>query len=72
MRRGVRAGELDDPFPELTAGCIPGMVRSVMLFGPKEAGETEIAARLVRLLERGVGRGTRGKQVSKTCHREKT
>lgn len=56
IRRGVRAGELDDPFPELTAGCIPGMVRSVMLFGPKEAGQAEVTANLVRLLERGIGR----------------
>jgi hypothetical protein len=54
IRHGVQVGELDDPHPELTAGCIPGLVRSVMLFGPKGLGEAELTSRLMRLLQHGI------------------
>ena len=32
--RGLGNGAFDDPRPDLTAACIGGMVRSIMLFGP--------------------------------------
>ena len=54
IRRGNRRGELCDPYPELTALCIGGMVRSVMLFGPKGVGEDEVSSQIFRLLERGI------------------
>jgi AcrR family transcriptional regulator len=54
IRRGIRRGELCDPHPELTALCIGGMVRSVMLFGPGGLNEGEVASHIFRLLERGV------------------
>ena len=54
IRRGIESGELCDPHPELTALCIGGMVRSVMLFGPKDAGEEEVASQLLRLLTHGI------------------
>src|SRR5688572_10354326 len=54
IRRGIRQGELCDPHPELTALCIGGMVRSVMLFGPKGLTEHEVASHIFHLLERGV------------------
>ena len=54
IRRGVRSGELDDPHPELTALCIPGMVRSVMLFGRKGLDEAEVREQIQRLVKRGI------------------
>jgi AcrR family transcriptional regulator len=54
IRRGIRRGELCDPHPELTALCIGGMVRSVMLFGPGGLSEGEVASHVFRLLERGI------------------
>ena len=54
IRRGIEKGQLDDPHPELTALCIGGMVRSVMLFGPKGLNEDEVASQIFRLLERGI------------------
>lgn len=59
IRRGVRAGELVDPYPELTALCVPGMVRSLMLFGPKGLKEADVVAQIMRLLEHGIAAGGR-------------
>lgn len=59
LRRGVRRGEIDDPHPEITALCIPGLVRSVFLFGPKRLNEKKVTSYLVRLLEQGVKRKAR-------------
>jgi AcrR family transcriptional regulator len=56
IRRGVDAGELADPHPELTAAFLPGMVRSVMLFGPSGVSEAEVREQILRLLERGIVR----------------
>ena len=55
IRAGVAAGELADPHPELTALCIPGLVRSVMMFGPRNLDRQALTAHLVRLLEQGIG-----------------
>jgi AcrR family transcriptional regulator len=60
IRRGVKRGELADSNPRLTAMCIPGMVRSVMMYGPKTVDEAGIAAHLSGLLERAIAK--RGKR----------
>jgi len=54
IRRGVRRGELRDPNPGLTALCIPGLVRSVILFGPRKLDERALTRQLARLVEQGV------------------
>lgn len=54
IRRGNQAGEFHDPHPEITALCVPGLLRSVMLFGPKGLDEQTVAGQLVRLLEHGI------------------
>jgi hypothetical protein len=54
LRRGVRRGEISDPHPAITALCIPGLVRSVFLFGPKGLNAKKVTSYLVRLLEQGV------------------
>ena len=56
IRRGNAAGEFDDPQPEITALCVPGLVRSVMLFGPKGLDEETITGQIARVLERGICR----------------
>jgi AcrR family transcriptional regulator len=55
IRRGNETGEFSDPHPEITALCVPGLIRSVMLFGPKGLDEQTVAAQLTRLMERGLG-----------------
>ena len=57
VRRGVARGELSDPHPELTALCIQGMVRSLMLFGPEGMEEKTVSEHIVRLLTRGIAAG---------------
>jgi AcrR family transcriptional regulator len=59
LRRGVRRREIADPHPEITALCIPGLVRSVFLFGPKGMDQKKVTSYLVRLLEQGVKRTAR-------------
>jgi hypothetical protein len=54
IRRGVRSGELRDAHPEITAHCIGGMIRAVMLFGPRDLTERTLAAQINGLLERGI------------------
>lgn len=54
IRQGVDRGELCDPHPELTALCLPGMVRSLMLFGPPGMDEKTVSTHMVRLLTRGI------------------
>jgi hypothetical protein len=54
IRRGVERGELEDPRPELTALCIPGMLRSLMLFGPEGIDEKTVTEQILRVLTRGI------------------
>ncbi len=56
IRRGVDAGELADPNPEMTAACLGGMVRSIMLFGPKGLQEKDVADQVYRILASGIVR----------------
>jgi AcrR family transcriptional regulator len=54
IRRGNADGTFADPHPQITAQCVPGLVRSVMLFGPRGLDEATVAEQIARLLERGV------------------
>ncbi len=54
IRRGVRLGEFHKTHPRLAAACIPGMVRSVMLFGPEGLSERTVLRHLTALVERGL------------------
>ncbi len=54
IRRGNKSGEFTDPHPEITALCIPGLLRSVMLFGPRGLDEQMVARQISRLLESGI------------------
>lgn len=68
IRRGNADGTFTDPHPEITALCVPGMMRSIMLFGPKGLDERTVAAQVTRLVERGVcggGENRVEKRVSK-------
>lgn len=64
IRRGNDAGELADPQPGLTAACLGGMVRSLMLFGPKGLTEAEAAAYVLRLLRHGIAAAGNGAGAS--------
>ena len=59
IRAGVEAGYMNDPHPELTALCVPGLVRSVMLFGPVEKDPQTVADHILHLLERGIVGGAK-------------
>jgi AcrR family transcriptional regulator len=61
IRRGNKAGEFNDPHPEITALCLPGLMRSVMLFGPRGLEEKTVTSQITRLVENGVccGEGSR-------------
>src|SRR3954471_1902900 len=59
IRQGNTDGTFDDLHPEITAQCVPGLVRSVMLFGPKGLDEATVAGQITRLMEQGV-RGRSG------------
>ncbi|HEV8290479.1 MAG TPA: TetR/AcrR family transcriptional regulator, partial [Tepidisphaeraceae bacterium] len=57
LRRGVRQGIWSDPHPELTAIIIPGMLRSAMLYGPRELDEQVLIEHILHLVFEGIGRG---------------
>lgn len=54
IQRGISNGEFSDPHPELTALYIPGLVRSVMLFGPKGLEAQTVTCHILRILQRGL------------------
>jgi len=60
IRRGIGAGEMADQNPEMTAACLGGMVRSIMLFGPRDLGEQEVADQVYRLIAHGIVRTASG------------
>ena len=66
IRRGNAAGEFSDPHPEITALCVPGLLRSVMLFGPRGLDEQTVAHQLVRLLEHGISAQQVEEDMAKT------
>jgi AcrR family transcriptional regulator len=65
IRRGNADGTFDDPHPEITALCMPGLMRSVMLFGPKGLDQAVVTAQITRLVERGVCAGPSEKREAK-------
>lgn len=54
IRRGIRDGVFNDPDPEITALCVPGLVRSIYLYSTPTKSPDEIADHLIRILERGI------------------
>jgi len=54
IQRGIKARELHDPDPHLTALCIPGLVRSIFLYGPRGLKAEHVADHLTQLVERGI------------------
>ncbi len=54
IRAGVESGEFVDAHPELTAIYIPGLVRSTMLFGPKDLDERTVANHVLEFLSWGL------------------
>ena len=70
IRRGNADGTFADPHPEITAQCVPGLVRSVMLFGPKGLDEPTVVSQITRLLEQGV-RGAGSTRGNTGVRREK-
>lgn len=61
ITRGAAEGVFNDPNPRMTALCVPGLVRSVMLFGPKGLDEATVIKQVTRLLERGICSGDKPK-----------
>ena len=60
-----KSGEFDDPHPEITALCLPGFMRSVMLFGSRGLDQRTVVAQITRLVERGVCGGEGNDKVEK-------
>jgi AcrR family transcriptional regulator len=54
LRRGINQHLFFDPQPHLTAVFIPGLIRSAMLYGPKEVNEKNLADQILRLLRHGL------------------
>jgi len=54
FRRGAERRIWRDPHPDLTAVFIPGLVRSAVLYGPKELGEKAVTDQILRLLRHGL------------------
>jgi AcrR family transcriptional regulator len=54
IRRGNEDGTFDDPHPEITALCVPGFMRSVVLFGPKSLDQETVKRQMIRFVEQGV------------------
>lgn len=64
---GVRSGEFVDPHPELTALLIPGLVRSLMLFGPAGLDEKTAFDHVMAFLRRGLAARGDGRRASVTA-----
>jgi AcrR family transcriptional regulator len=58
IEHGNQTGELDDPRPDLTAQFIPAFVRSSFRHGPSNLKGAELAEHIIRVLCRGISRGS--------------
>ena len=54
LRDGARRGELVDPHPELSAGCVISCVRGALLYGIDDCPEETIVEHLLHVLGRGL------------------
>jgi len=60
IRRGVRAGEIADPHPALTAQYLLSFVRVALLYAPPGVSEASLRKHILRVLGRGIrGENTR-------------
>jgi len=56
IRQGVEAGQCVDTQPEFTGVYIPGMVRAVMLYGPKNVDADALTEHILAVLLRGIAK----------------
>jgi AcrR family transcriptional regulator len=56
IRRGIELGQFDDPHPELTALFIPGVLRSVLLYGSKNISPSVLVGHILRMVESAIVR----------------
>lgn len=54
LRRGVRAGELRDAHPELTATYLPALVRAAVLYGPTRRSAKSVADHILSTICNGI------------------
>jgi AcrR family transcriptional regulator len=54
LRRGTDQQSWTDPHPQLTAVFIPGLIRSAILYGPKDVNEKALADQILRLIRHGL------------------
>jgi AcrR family transcriptional regulator len=53
IEKGIALGKFDDPYPELTARFIPGLIRSALLDGVKISKQT-LYNHIIRFLDAGL------------------
>jgi TetR/AcrR family fatty acid metabolism transcriptional regulator len=56
LQKGIDAGECIDAHPNLTANLIPGLVRSAMMFGPKDISPQVVIQQISQLVLDGLTR----------------
>lgn len=54
LRRGIKAGEIKDPYPEITAQFIPALVRGALLFPAKNLTPARLEKHILRVLRSGI------------------
>lgn len=54
LRRGIQAGEIDDPHPEITAQFIPGCVRGAIRHAAGGVDPDVLANHVLRVIARGI------------------
>ena len=50
----MRQGQIDDPYPDVTAQFLPGMIRSAFRHGPTEFPAEELTRHILRVVGQGV------------------
>jgi len=56
IRQGVEAGQWVDTRPDFTGVYLPGMVRAVMLYGPKTVDAQTLTEHILAILLRGIAK----------------
>lgn len=54
LRRGIQAGEIQDPHPEITVQFIPGCVRAAIRHAPGEVDPGVLASHVLRVIANGI------------------